>query len=90
MGGRPRKLKQNFGAHRQSARDESQRKGKPATVLESIYLGSSIRFILDLDGHQIIAEVSASDDNARTYRRGATVKVNMSPTDLVALNSKEK
>ncbi len=65
-------------------------KGKPATVLESIYLGSSIRFILDLDGHQIIAEVSASDDNARTYRRGATVKVNMSPTDLVALNSKEK
>ncbi len=65
-------------------------KGKAATILETIYLGSTIRFILDLDGHQIIAEVSASDDSARTYRRGATVKVNMSPTDLVALNSKEK
>lgn len=60
-------------------------KGTPAKVLETIYLGSSIRFILDMNGHQLIAEVSASDDKARTYRRGATVKVNMSKTDLVDL-----
>ena len=60
-------------------------KGTPAKVLETIYLGSSIRFILDMNGHQLIAEVSASDDNARAYRRGATVKVNMSKTDLVDL-----
>lgn len=65
-------------------------KGREARILETIYLGSSIRFILDLDGHQLIAELSASDDAARTYRRGATVKVNMSETDLVALNSKER
>lgn len=60
-------------------------KGTPAKVLETIYLGSSIRFILDMNGHQLIAEVSASDDKVRTYRRGATVKVNMSKTDLVDL-----
>lgn len=60
-------------------------KGQPATITETIYLGSTIRFILDLNGHQIIAEVSASDDRARTYRRGSTVKVNMSKTDLVEL-----
>ena len=60
-------------------------KGKVAKVLESIYLGSSTRLILDLEGHQIIAEVPASDEKAKTYRRGATVKINMSATDLVAL-----
>jgi putative spermidine/putrescine transport system ATP-binding protein len=59
--------------------------GDSATVLEVIYLGSTIRFILDLDGQQLIAEVSASDDKAKTYRRGATVKVKMSKTDLVKL-----
>lgn len=59
--------------------------GDTATVLETIYLGSTIRFILDLNGHQIIAEVSASDDHAKTYRRGSTVKVKMSKTDLVSL-----
>jgi ABC-type Fe3+/spermidine/putrescine transport system ATPase subunit len=60
-------------------------KGETATVLETIYLGSSVRLVLDLNGHQLIAEVSASDDQSKTYRRGATVKVNMSKTDLVAL-----
>lgn len=64
--------------------------GKSATITETIYLGSSIRLLLDLEGQQIIAEVSTSDDNAKTYRRGATVKVNMNPTDLVELNSKER
>jgi putative spermidine/putrescine transport system ATP-binding protein len=59
--------------------------GDSATVIEVIYLGSTIRFILDLDGQQLIAEVSASDDKAKTYRRGATVKVKMSKTDLVKL-----
>ncbi len=59
--------------------------GDPAKVVEAIYLGSSIRLILDLAGQQIIAEVSASDDLAKTYRRGATVKVKMSKTDLVRL-----
>ncbi len=61
-------------------------KGSQATIVETIYLGSTFRFILDLNGHQIIAEVSASDDQAKTYRRGATVKVNMSKTDLVKLD----
>jgi putative spermidine/putrescine transport system ATP-binding protein len=59
--------------------------GTEATILETIYLGSTLRFILDLKGHQIIAEVSASDDSAKAYRRGASVKVKMSKTDLVAL-----
>jgi putative spermidine/putrescine transport system ATP-binding protein len=59
--------------------------GQAATVLESIYLGSSLRLFLDLDGHRIIAEVSASDDNAKTYLRGASVNVTMSNTDLVKL-----
>ncbi|MFM6963301.1 MAG: ABC transporter ATP-binding protein [Micrococcales bacterium] len=63
---------------------------KSATVLETIYLGSSIRFILELDGHNLIAEVSASNDTARTYQRGDSVKVTMSAADLVALNSKER
>ncbi len=61
-------------------------KGIEAKVLETIYLGSTLRFLLDLNGHQLIAEVSASDDQAQTYRRGATVKVNMSKTDLVELS----
>lgn len=61
-------------------------KGQQASVLEVIYLGSTLRFILDVSGKQLIAEVSASDDQAKTYRRGATVKVNMSKTDLVELN----
>ena len=61
-------------------------KGQPAIIDEIIYLGSSIRFILNISGKQVIAEVSASDDQAKTYRRGATVKVNMSKTDLVELN----
>ena len=65
-------------------------KGQSATVTETIYLGSSIRLILNLEDQQIIAEISASDDKAKTYRRGATVKVNMNPTDLVELNSKER
>jgi ABC-type Fe3+/spermidine/putrescine transport system ATPase subunit len=60
-------------------------KGDVATITETIYLGSTIRFILDLHGHQIIAEVSASNDEAKTYRRGSTVKVTMSKTDLVEL-----
>ncbi len=59
--------------------------GDSAEVLEVIYLGSTIRFIVDLNGQQLIAEVSASDDNAKSYRRGATVKVKMSKTDLVKL-----
>lgn len=61
-------------------------KGSEAKIIETIYLGSTLRFILDLSGHQIIAEVSASDDQAQAYRRGATVKVNMSKTDLVELS----
>jgi putative spermidine/putrescine transport system ATP-binding protein len=61
-------------------------KGSEAKIVETIYLGSTLRFILDLNGHQIIAEVSASDDQAQAYRRGATVKVNMSKTDLVELS----
>ncbi len=60
--------------------------GQEATVMESIYLGSSIRFILKLADTQVIAEVSASDENAKTYRRNSTVKVNMSKTDLVELD----
>ncbi|MEI6590552.1 MAG: ABC transporter ATP-binding protein [Actinomycetes bacterium] len=60
--------------------------GSEATVVEAIYLGSSIRLILKVDDHQVIAEVSASDENAKTYRRGSTVKVNMSKTDLVELS----
>jgi putative spermidine/putrescine transport system ATP-binding protein len=60
--------------------------GSEATVVEAIYLGSSIRLILKVDDHQVIAEVSASDENAKTYRRGSTVKVNMSKADLVELS----
>lgn len=60
--------------------------GSAATVIEAIYLGSSIRLILKVDDHQVIAEVSASDENAKTYRRGSTVKVNMSKADLVELS----
>lgn len=60
--------------------------GLDATVLESIYLGSSIRFILKLGEAQVIAEVSASDDKAKTYRRDSAVKVKMSKTDLVELD----
>jgi putative spermidine/putrescine transport system ATP-binding protein len=56
-----------------------------AIVKESIYLGSAIRLILDFQGHQVIAELSASNDLAKSYRRGATVKVNLSKTDLVTL-----
>lgn len=58
--------------------------GKTATIVESIYLGSHSRLFLDLEGHQIIAEVPAR--NTQDYRRGATVKVTMSKTDLVELN----
>lgn len=60
--------------------------GEVATILETIYLGSTIRFILDFKGHHLTAEVSASNDEAKTYRRGSTVKINMSKTDLVELN----
>jgi putative spermidine/putrescine transport system ATP-binding protein len=60
-------------------------KGQAASIVETIYLGASVRLVLDLNGHQITAEVSASDPNAKTYRRGATVKVNMSKADLVEL-----
>lgn len=56
-----------------------------AVVKESIYLGSAIRLILDYAGHHLIAELSASNDLAKTYRRGATVNVNLSKTDLVTL-----
>ena len=61
-------------------------KGLDGRVQEIIYLGSTIRFIIEVSGHQIVAEVSASDDNAKAYRRDAAVKVNMSKTDLVELN----
>ena len=58
--------------------------GKPATIIESIYLGSTTRLFLDLDGHQLIAEVTAS--STENYRRGTTVKVTMSNADLVELS----
>lgn len=61
-------------------------KGLDGRVQEIIYLGSTIRFIIEVSGHQIVAEVSASDDKAKAYRRDAAVKVNMSKTDLVELN----
>lgn len=59
--------------------------GREATVAEAIYLGSSVRLFLELEGHRVIAEVSASDDKAKTYLRGTTVKITMSVTDLVKL-----
>jgi putative spermidine/putrescine transport system ATP-binding protein len=59
--------------------------GFPATVLESIYLGSSIRLILESEGLQITAELPTSQDFNTTYRRGSTVKVELSTTDLVTL-----
>ena len=58
--------------------------GKAATIIESIYLGSTNRLFLDLDGHQVIAEVPANSNE--DYRRGTTVKVTMSKTDLVELS----
>ena len=58
--------------------------GKPATIIESIYLGSTTRLFLDLDGHQLIAEVTAN--RKENYRRGTTVKVKMSNADLVELS----
>jgi len=61
-------------------------KGLDGRVQEIIYLGSTVRFIIEVSGHQIVAEVSASDDKAKAYRRDAAVKVNMSKTDLVELN----
>lgn len=61
-------------------------KGVDSVIQEIIYLGSTIRFILDASGHQVIAEVSASDDQAKAYQRGASVKINMSKTDLVELD----
>ena len=60
--------------------------GTEAKILETIYLGSTVRLILELKGHQVIAEISASDDRVKTYRRDRTVKVKLSKTDLVALN----
>lgn len=58
--------------------------GETATVAEVIYLGASTRLFLDLDGQQVIAEVPAGA--AKAYRRGSTVKVTMSKTDLVELS----
>ena len=60
--------------------------GREAKITEAIYLGSSVRLFLELEGHRVIADVSASDDNAKTYLRGTTVKVTMSNTDLVKLS----
>lgn len=60
-------------------------KGIAAEVVETIYLGASIRLILNVSGMRVTAEVPASDDRAKTYRRGSTVKINMSETDLVDL-----
>lgn len=59
--------------------------GKSGIVKESIYLGASIRLIVEFDDLEIIAELSASDDRAKTYRRGMTVNVNLSKADLVEL-----
>ena len=58
--------------------------GRVATVSEIIYLGSTTRLFLDMDGHQIIAEVPSAA--AKTYRRDSTVKVTMSKADLVELS----
>ena len=58
--------------------------GTSATIVEAIYLGSTTRLFLDLNGHQVIAEVPAG--MAKSYRRGSTVKVTMSKTDLVKLS----
>jgi putative spermidine/putrescine transport system ATP-binding protein len=60
-------------------------KGIAAEVMEIIYLGASVRLILEVEGQRITAEVPTSDDRVKTYRRGSTVKINMSETDLVDL-----
>ncbi len=59
--------------------------GPEGTVMESIYLGSSVRLIIDLNGIRLVAELSASDNLAKTYHRGAKVNVNLSKSDLVEL-----
>ncbi|MFM6966362.1 MAG: ABC transporter ATP-binding protein [Rhodoluna sp.] len=59
--------------------------GISGIVKESIYLGSSIRLIVEVGNLEVIAELSASDDRAITYRRGMSVTVNMSKADLVEL-----
>jgi putative spermidine/putrescine transport system ATP-binding protein len=58
--------------------------GTQAKVVECIYLGSTTRLFLELNGHQVIAEVAAGE--AKAYRRGSTVKVTMSQADLVKLS----